>query len=281
MSNRFRNILIPVDFSINTEVAIAKALALCKDDPSVIHLLHINQTVVTSSLHYLHHYTTGHTAKDAAEMNSLSEASLTVLKNDIEKRSPHSTVLTWTIFDEPVEEVIIKKANLLKVDLIIIGKHSNHSIFPFLNTIVTNRVAAQSKVPVLVVKPGSLYREIKTVVIPVGQHFPAKKLELLEALRWKSAIHVRLVSFHMEEGDTSRQSLLNVFRVLKNQFFHAVGFDMLGGTNKARALLKYCNKIGADLMIVYPYKETSVDSWTGRHISDLLPASSGTQVLSV
>ena len=40
MLNSFKNILIPVDFSVNTDVAIKKAMDLAEDH-TIIHLLHV------------------------------------------------------------------------------------------------------------------------------------------------------------------------------------------------------------------------------------------------
>ena len=41
MSKAFDNILIPVDFSINTEIAVKKAIELTEENNAVIHLLHV------------------------------------------------------------------------------------------------------------------------------------------------------------------------------------------------------------------------------------------------
>ena len=41
MSGLFKNILIPVDFSVNTEVAVKQAIELACTNGSTIHLLHV------------------------------------------------------------------------------------------------------------------------------------------------------------------------------------------------------------------------------------------------
>ena len=43
MSFSFKTILVPVDFSINTEVAINKAVEVADKDGANIHLLHIRE----------------------------------------------------------------------------------------------------------------------------------------------------------------------------------------------------------------------------------------------
>ncbi len=41
MTIAFNKILIPVDFSLNTEMAIKKAAGLAKADQTILHLLHV------------------------------------------------------------------------------------------------------------------------------------------------------------------------------------------------------------------------------------------------
>jgi hypothetical protein len=52
------------------------------------------------------------------------------------------------------------------------------------------------------------------------------------------------------------------------------------GSNRARAILQYAEKNNADILLVYPKKETQLNWWNGQ-ISDVLPADSKVQVLAV
>lgn len=283
MGKRFATILIPVDFSVNTDVAISKALELSHSGECSIHLFHVQRIMIPNALQYMHYFLTGYSRHQVNASIEESKGRLEKLKSDIEDRRKDINVFTWVSFGEPVEQAIIQKAARLAADLIIIGKRSHHSNLTFLNTVVPSRLAAASGIPVLTSKPGSLNSEIKTVVIPVGPRFPASKLEILEALRKEAMLQIRLVVFLDDENDPSfsKQSLLNTFRTLKNQSANPVNYEVLKGNNKARALLMYCSKVGADVLIVYPGSETRIGVWVNSHISDLLPANSKTQVLAV
>lgn len=283
METAFNTILLPVDFSINTDVAITKALEISTAGNCSLHLLHIYRIMFPGIPHYLHHVITGYSLNEINFGIEEANARLSGLKANIEKIRPDINVFTQTCFEDIVEKVIADKAKQLHADLIIIGKYSHHNIFPFLNTVVPSRLAAASGVPVLTAKPGSLNKEIKKAVIPVGNHFPVKKIETLKALRKKTKLEVRLVTFSKDEinPEFSRHSLLNVFRAIKNQLATPVDHEVLHGNNKAMSLLKYCNKIGADILIVYPESETRISGWVNRHISDMIPADSKTQILAV
>jgi nucleotide-binding universal stress UspA family protein len=283
MSNRFQNILVPVDFSPNTELAIAKALAIGQGDIGALHLFHVQRIIHPGFMHYLQYYITGYSRRQMNEDREKVMDSLDSIRRKIMQQHPDIPVYTSASFGDPVEEAIIRKASRLKSDLIIVGKKSHHSIFPFLNTVVPSRLASRSGRPVLTAKPGSLHQEIKTVVIPIGGRSPERKLEVLEALRKKSKLQVRLVTFEQGEKNiaVTQQALFQAIRRLKTHQTIPVDYEVLAGTNRARSLLKYCNKVGADVLIVHPDSETRISNWSNRHISDLLPADSKTSVLAV
>lgn len=282
MPNRFNTILVPVDFSVNTDVAISRALEISAGNKSNIHLFHVQQVQLPGIMSYLHYFVSGYSARDVIKGKEYSITKLLKLKKAIHALCDDTLVSFSVAFGEPIEIEIAKKAFKLHADLIIIGKHSHHSMLPFLNTIVPSRLATASGIPVFTTKPGSINKEIKTVVITVDKKFPGNKLALLEALRRKS-MNVRLVTFTNGNDDASysRQTLLNAFRSLKSQSMVSVECEVLQGSNKAKALLKYCNKVGADVLIVNPETETRIGVFGNLHISDLLPADSRTQVLAV
>ncbi|HEY6502397.1 MAG TPA: universal stress protein [Chitinophagaceae bacterium] len=284
MIGQIKNILVPVDFSENTDVAISKALEFCQEEnDSTIHLYHIQRIVLGGFSYIISSVVAGYTRQQVNSDIKKATIKLENLKKSIEKDRKNIKILCWVSFGDPVQESIIKKARELSADLIIIGKHSHHTLLPFLNTVVPSKLAAATHTPVLTAKPGSLHHEIKTVVIPVGNQFPETKLEMIRAFRSKSRPHIRFVIFPGDGTGTSdpRQLLIHTFRTFKSRFSNPVDYDILDSGNKARALLKYCNKVGADVLIVYHGSETRVGNWVNSHISDLVPAESKTQILSV
>lgn len=283
MIRQIHTILVPVDFSENTEVAISKALELCPEGNanSTIHLLHVQRIISHGFSYFLSNAIVGYTQKQVNSDIKISTRRLEDVKNEIKVSRPDINVQCWVSFGDTVQESIIKKARQLWVDLIIIGKSSHHSLLTFLNTVVPSKLAQVSGIPVLTAKPGSLNQEIKTVVIPVGNHFPESKLEMFGALRNRWHPNIRLVTFREEESNDSKQLLLYTFRAFKSKFANSINYEILEGGNKARALLKYCNKVGADVLIVYPGAETRTGTWPKSNISDMLPRESKTQILAI
>jgi nucleotide-binding universal stress UspA family protein len=276
MSARFNTILIPVDFSVNTEIAIAKTLELIDDAAATIHLLHVRPRGL---FHTVWQYITDHSTETSERVqNKLNE-----LQARIRKMRPDIQVLYCVAETMRVDKAISQKAAQLNVNLIVIGKHSTNSLFSFSKTVISAQIAAATGIPVLTAKPGSLHSPVKTVVIPVGPKFPRKKLELLDAWKNKPGFRIRLVScIHHEKNDTySKESLMNTYHLLKANWPGPVDYEVLHGRNQAKVLLKYCSKVNADLLIVYPGAETKAGGLRNRHISDLLPSNSRTQVLAI
>jgi nucleotide-binding universal stress UspA family protein len=283
ISKHINNILIPVDFSESTGICLARALQFCREKTGVItlHLFHVQRITFASLPVAIFNFVSGYTREQVNTDLKKSAARLEVLKNVMEKTASNVQVECSVIFGEAVQDAIIKKARLLSPDLIIIGKKHHYTIFPFRHRVVPNKLASGTNIPVLTVRSGMTNKEIKTVVIPVSGRFPSNKLKVLEAINSSSKPHIRLVIFQNDTGEESKQCLLQTFRIIKNQLSNPVNYEVLEGKNRAKALLKYCRQVEADILIVNPGVETKVGNWTNSHISDFMPAGIHTQVLSV
>ncbi len=279
MSFSFKTILVPVDFSINTVVAVNKAVQVADAHNAVIHLVHLIQAPLYLNL------TRAITSQDVISRSGQLTAAqkLDQWKSSIEQAMPGISVVPWIVMNSTIRETIEKKAVELKPDLIVIGKKSSHSWFPFLNTVTPAALAYETGAAVLTVKPGAMYNDIKTIVVPVSGEVPQQKLETLSALVGKFKVKVHLVIYLTEgrgpaEHDAS--SLLKMYQWLQQSLNCSVEYSVLKGSNKARALLQYAEKISADMVLVDPASETHT-GWLNTHISDWLPADSKMQVLSV
>lgn len=277
MSASFKNILVPVDFTINTEVAINKAMEVAGKEGSTIHLLYI-------LTHLLHNLLPVNLKKNSTEYASTDQAvaitMLTQWKDSIKKVAPSIDVQICIIPDVSIQANVSKKAIEIKADLIIIGKKSNYTWFQFLNKVLSSELAEATGCPVLTVKPGAMYTKIKTIVVSVTEDVPQHKMEAIEILCKKFRAKVHLVSFTNVPANFSASSLLKLYQWLKNTLHCPVECIVLPGYNRPRALLKYTEKIEADILLVNPKTETKM-GWMNRHISDALPAHSKVQVLAM
>ena len=280
MQIRFEKILIPVDFTINTKVAIDKALSVAEIDNTTFYLLHIHTgplrivsgNSATSMRFFLKRF--------QRERNFI-EARFQLLKAEIEEKHPGVHVITQIADEGTVEKSIIGKARELMPDLILLAKKSHHYLFPFLNTVVPTRIVQQTQLPVLIAKPGSIDNVIKTIVMPIDEKFPQKKIDVIQALKRKTRVNIMLVAFTENESvNQVPKILIHIYRLLHRDPLNQIQYETISGKNKAKAILSYCEKVAADLLIVTRPSEKKI-GWFNTQLSDLMPANSKTQILSV
>jgi nucleotide-binding universal stress UspA family protein len=279
MHETYNNILVPVDFTSNTELGVSRAVQLA-DEGAYIHLLHvINPGTVGRALgmgRFLGF------EQNYGERNGLHEQ-LREWKWIIEDSIKNISVSTWMVYGGTVQGAIEMKAKQVSADLIVIGKTSNHSWFPFLNTVFPGKIVRKTGIPVLAVKPGSMESKIRRVIVPIASERPGNKLDAVLNICKKFRISVHLVTFtknRSEPTDFSTSNLLQAYQSFKASKCTQVTYDVLVGRNKAEALVQYAEKMEADLLLLHPGSETKV-GWINKHISDVLPADSRIQLLIV
>lgn len=274
MQKSFKTILIPVDFTLNTEVAICKALEICNSEEVSIHLQHI-QNPSMSDVSF------GRSSITEKEIEA--NIKLKEWKQSIEEHFPMAEISYEVKGNASIEKGIIAKALEIEPDLIVIGKKSNHSWFPFLNTIIPASVSAKTKCAVLTVKPGSLHNKIKNIVVPVIDHIPGPKMDAVASICKNNRVRVFLVTFANEENVPEQflaSSLLKLYQWLKTALHCQVDYAVLHGRNKARSILRFAEKNKADILLLNSESETRI-GWPGKHISDVIPPESKVQVLLV
>jgi len=270
MSIAFNKILIPVDFSLNTEIAIKKATALVGQDDTILHLMH----VIKPGHKPTHHFKLWAVEK---EMENL--------KDSIKAAHPDAKIKTHILKGHKPQRLIVDCANMLKPDLIVIGKQNNHRHWPFFADILPDIIAKKSNCPVLTVKPGSVETRTKVIVIPIRDFLPERKLEwgVMLAKRYKAQVHLLAIQDNPEPTRWELpQVFLKAYHHLRENLHHPVEYSAIGRHNPARAALSYAELIMADMILVNPETESGISGFTGRrHISDLVGKDSKIQILDV
>jgi nucleotide-binding universal stress UspA family protein len=277
--NCFERILIPVDFSLNTEVAVKKAINLATPGSSVLYLLHVSQS------NLLRDNAADTLPSPTAEFKALQEIKLQQWQSAIEETEPGLTVLTHITNNSKVEESIIAFSREVSPSLIIIGKNNHHSFFPFLNTVISPHIAEQTNCPVLTVKPGSIKKGLRTIVMPVSDFFPHRKIDVLSMLSARMLLNVHLITVlnnNQSPDSLTASALLQSMKAIRNRFHCNVQHAIIHSNNKAIATLRYAENINADMLLVNPETEATITTWISKKdITDVLKPASQLQVLSV
>lgn len=258
--------MIPVDFTINTEVAVAKALDLADAEGTTLHLLHVQRVPVMAQ---------------AISTDSIAEK-LKEWKESIEAYMPSVMVHCQIAEDVHVHQCIQQAAVALGADLVVLGKSSGQTWMPFLDTVQPMKLAEQTKIPVLTVKPGALHTRLKTVVVPLSSELPQSKMEAIRLLcrRHKPCIHLLAFGTGQPQDTGPASALIQVYQWIKSIVHCPVEYALLQNGNTAKEILAYAEKVNADMILAYPDAETKID-FLNRHIPDMLPYASKVQVLAV
>ncbi|HEX5152942.1 MAG TPA: universal stress protein [Parafilimonas sp.] len=279
METFFSNILVPVDFSINTDVAIEKAIWLAVPGSSIVHLLHVQKRISKTRDDLIDGLSV---AAFRPQVYSYEKAGtkLQQLKAKIEMSSHNLTVATHIIQDEDVQKGITCFGKQLHPSLIIIAESSSYKRFPFFKKVNISALAKQTNCPVLTVKPGSRPNRMKSVVLPVRSFVPERKIELLSALTRNQRPVVHLVSMYNDECFNGRAgAFLDAYRTLSDYLGYPVEYKTLKGGNIAKALFEYAQFIMADFIIVNPGEETKISAIYGTDVSDIVTPDSRLCVL--
>jgi len=266
------NVLVPVDFSVNTGLAIKKTIGLAGTEKTVLHLLH-----VVSPRRPL---------EALAAKNELDR-----LGQDVLETHPGLTVRTYVLKGHSLQRMIIECAKMLRPDLIIIGKQNHRrkwAIFPMREWIFSRHVspdllARRTNCPVLTIKQGTGDGRIRVIVIPIRNFLPERKLEwaVLLARKFKAQVHLLAIQ-QQDNGGGLPQVFLKAYHHMRENLHHPIEFSTITGDDPARATLNYAELVMADMILVNPVTESGVHGFTGlRHISDLLEKNSKIQVLDV
>src|SRR5687767_8592407 len=125
MTQFFTSILIPVDFSINTEVAIKKALVLAENG-TTIHLLHVQRYpsygLPSRILKYF-------IVNNSSTCFKTAKEKLNQWERKIENEGKKIRVITWIRVEDNIQRALEEMARKLEPDLIVIAKNSHHSWF--------------------------------------------------------------------------------------------------------------------------------------------------------
>jgi nucleotide-binding universal stress UspA family protein len=270
MPATFDKILIPVDFSLNTEIAVKKAVELVGSDETVIHLLYVV-----------------HPAKKTKKQFRMwvAERDLHQWKYTIQQSGPNIRVRVHILLGHSVSQTIIECASMLNPDLIIIGKQNNHRRWLLSGSVPPDVVAKRSNCPVLTVKPGSMDNRTRVIVLPIRDFLPERKLEwaVLLAKRFKAQVHLLAVGEDAgPKNGLLSQTFLKAYHHLREKLHHPVEYSASTRHSPAKAALSYAELIMADMILVNPQTESGISGFTGvRHISDLLTRDSKIQVLDV
>lgn len=282
MRKGFDRILLPVDFSVNTEIAVKRAIELVEEKGSAIHLVHVFNParIILESFSEIG-------LLNMPEKSSLfkeCQRKLGQWQSSLQETLEASIISSEILINRNVEHGIISSSERFNPNLTILGKHSFYSWFRIKKKVSSSYLADTTGCPVLTLKPGALSSKINTVVIPVGSFVPDAKILAIGGLSRRLHFKVYLISINEKNtgsGESSSGIMMKTFRLLKNSLHCHIECRMIDETNLGRAALRFAKSVTADMMLVHPYSETRISAFTDKQLIDSIKPGSGLQVLTI
>lgn len=233
MSAIFKRILIPVDFSINTDLAVQRAIELNGEQGAAIHFFHLERSPSGQN----------------------AELALEKLKASILEKWPMLSITVHVGTGTSVPVGIIGMARLLHPDLIIIGKHGNGLHFPFFSIITPRYLAQKTNTPVLTAKPGSMNTGIKTIVILIERLVSERELEITVMIskRTHSSVHLATTLKGL-----SSTIFVKTHDRLRQRLHQEIPSFVIEKKHIIQGALNYAESVKADLVVINPSIKDSI-----------------------
>ena len=253
-------ILIPVDFSDTSFLAIKHGAFLAKYTKGDVYLLHVinkqyeHYAVLEQPLHI----------DDPAKYETSASNKLNELADSI--RSEYGiSVNTIVSLGNPTKE-IINNANEIKADLIVMGTHGYSPLEELVIGSNTLKVITKSKCPVMTMSEKASRFGYKNILMPIDTsgHSRQKVNYSIELSKTFSA-HLHVVGL-LGRSDANEQPgmdiVLSQVKKLATEKSVTCTTEVLNDVkNRADSTIKYAEKVKADLIIIMTDQEAEISGF--------------------
>jgi nucleotide-binding universal stress UspA family protein len=143
----YKRVLVPIDGSDTSNLALQEAIALAKDQHSTLRLFHIVDLTTAYSVVNAPHVVEHQNALEAEGQKVITDASEPVLAAAIQFDSK-----CVTTFDKCIFDLIEEEANQWPADLVVIGTHGRRGIRRLFLGSVAEGLARIASRPLLLIR---------------------------------------------------------------------------------------------------------------------------------
>ncbi len=242
-------ILVPVDFSEHSDVAVSNAVTLARLLNADLFLIHV---IEFNGYHFSMTPETDIIYPPLMELKTVVEKKLDKMRSDIKKR--FGILSKIYIASGLIHTEIIDYSKKKKIDLIVMGTHGVSGYKELFTGSNAQRVVTLSEVPVLTLQKNARALRFKNILIPIDNSLHSREkvnLAMIIANVFGSKIHIVGLPPSKDKLD------LNRFKIKCESVEKIVHADKLpckttiaGGENLAAAALRYASKNKCSLIVI-------------------------------
>jgi nucleotide-binding universal stress UspA family protein len=246
-------ILVPIDYSEQSVIALEQALNLSKVFDSKIHVLNVISEEFSLSKLF--------DEKDKVEFEKRASAKLADFIN--EKNAEYKIDLSYSQVHGKIYEQVVNSADILNAQFIVMGTAGASSLKKRFIGSNALRVVRESRKPVITIKGKHHHKGCKNIILPLDltketKEKVAKSVEF--AKRFGSIIRVVSVLMTYDEFIVNRMTrqLDQVKKYIMEQGVDCTAEivrDTKGGQGLAESIIDYSNKSKGDLIMIMTQQE--------------------------
>lgn len=278
MQKLFNKILVPVDFSRRSLKAVEKVVDFANEYDCSIMLLH----VVTINPFAAVAVAEGHVGIPYTIIDNRTELQFQ-LDRIIAKVSPllngHKITSEITVgsWDESIISFVLNN----QIDLVLIGQKAK--FFGKRKMLLNpDKIAERTNVPVITLPSNRRITRLFSVVIPVTEFIPVRKLMYGIFMAAKSNATIKLLAVENQKTkDNSHHYLQKAYTLIRENSNVAVETEVILSNNVAEATNEFTRLHSADLIIVNPATQTKMPGFMSSLWGNIIQKYSAPPVLTV
>ena len=250
MQKLFNHILIPLDLSSGSRHVIDKAIDIARQYKCHIHLLHVATLSSFSAVAMAE----GHMSIPYDLIDNFTELEFQIKKTAgyIQTMSKGNIKVDYSILRGSWDETIIYLVNERNVDLVMIGQEGR-IIKKRKMQINPDKIAAKTNVPVLTVPSNRRMTRLYSIVIPITDFLPVKKLLYGIYIASTYTTTVKLLGIETKATkDKVFMYLTKAHQLIQENSTVKVEKEIVYNENIAEAVNDFAMTHAADLVIVNP-----------------------------
>ena len=282
MQKLFNNILVPVDFTRFSKKAIESAVETANVYDCHVHLLHVSaiSSLVSVAVAEGHVFVPENITDNQKEL----EYKLENLKNECQQLLENKRSVFAYVAKGLWNETIIDSVLSHKIDLVIIGQQGR-SFRKRKMLFDANKIAQKTNIPVITIPENRRLTGLTSIVIPITDFLPVKKLMYGVYIAQQFNATIRLLgvedSKDIYQVKKVQHYLKKSFQLIRDNCTVPVEMASTSGRNVADAVNNYAFKSAADLIIINPGKQTRMPGFFAPLLGKFLQKFSAPPVLTV
>lgn len=279
MKKLFNKLLVPIDFSSRSLKAVEKAAEIAAEYDCSITLIHVVRVHPFSSIEAVD----GQQAVPFHMIENRNEIEFKLMKYEdhIQSKQEKKIETTLVILKGSWDEAIIDYVNNTGIDLIVIGQKgiSWRKRNMLLNP---DKIASHTNVPVITMPVNKRIRKLSSIVIPVTDFLPIRKIMYGIYIASKSNASLKLLLIEDAANRDKYHHYLNkAYELIQSNCTIKTEIETIACKNAAEAVSQYAMLKSPDLVIVNPGTQTRLPGLFSSLMGNIIQKYAAPPVLTV